>query len=84
MMLAADGEGKEIMTIEGLADPQTGELHPIQESFIKTGAIHFECRILLKTPMDPKCLDRECERLYPAKDYHTLYFGEILECYQTE
>jgi flavin reductase (DIM6/NTAB) family NADH-FMN oxidoreductase RutF len=51
---------------------------------IKTGAIHFECRILLKTPMDPKCLDRECERLYPAKDYHTLYFGEILECYQTE
>lgn len=51
---------------------------------IKTPAIHFECRILLKTPMDPTCLDQECEALYPAKDYHTLYFGEILACYQTE
>jgi flavin reductase (DIM6/NTAB) family NADH-FMN oxidoreductase RutF len=51
---------------------------------IKTPAIHFECKILLKTPMDPKCLDRECEDLYPAKDYHTLYFGEILECYETK
>ena len=35
MMLAADGEGKEIMTIEGLADPQTGELHPIQQVFVE-------------------------------------------------
>ena len=34
--------------------------------------------------MDPRCLDRECEALYPAKDYHTLYFGEIVACYQTE
>ena len=51
---------------------------------IKTPAIHFECKILLKTPMDPKCLDKECEGLYPAKDYHTLYFGEIIECYETE
>jgi flavin reductase (DIM6/NTAB) family NADH-FMN oxidoreductase RutF len=51
---------------------------------IKTPAIHFECKILLKTPMDPKYLDKECEGLYPAKDYHTMYFGEILECYETK
>jgi len=51
---------------------------------IKTPAIQFECRILLKTPMDPKCLDHECHGLYPAKDYHTLYFGEIVECYEME
>ena len=51
---------------------------------IKTPGIHFECKILLKTPMDPKCLDKECQSLYPAKDYHTLYFGEIVECYEME
>jgi flavin reductase (DIM6/NTAB) family NADH-FMN oxidoreductase RutF len=51
---------------------------------IKAPAIHFECKILLKTPMDPQYLDKECESLYPAKDYHTLYFGEIVRCYQTE
>jgi carbon-monoxide dehydrogenase small subunit len=35
MMLAIDAEGTEIMTIEGLADADTGELHPIQASFVK-------------------------------------------------
>jgi carbon-monoxide dehydrogenase small subunit len=35
MMLAIDAEGTEIMTIEGLADADTGELHPIQASFVE-------------------------------------------------
>ncbi len=35
MMLAADAQGKEIMTIEGLADPHTGDLHPIQRAFVE-------------------------------------------------
>ena len=34
MMLAADAQGKEIMTVEGLADPHTGDLHPIQKAFV--------------------------------------------------
>jgi len=32
-MLAIEAEGKEILTIEGMADPDTGELHPIQKAF---------------------------------------------------
>jgi flavin reductase (DIM6/NTAB) family NADH-FMN oxidoreductase RutF len=51
---------------------------------IKTPGIHFECKIVYKAAMDPKFLDKECEGLYPQKDYHTLYFGEILACYETE
>jgi flavin reductase (DIM6/NTAB) family NADH-FMN oxidoreductase RutF len=51
---------------------------------IKTPGIHFECKIVHKAPMDPKFLDKEYEGLYPQKDYHTLYFGEILACYETE
>jgi carbon-monoxide dehydrogenase small subunit len=35
MMLAIDAEGTEIMTIEGMADADTGELHPIQASFVE-------------------------------------------------
>jgi carbon-monoxide dehydrogenase small subunit len=35
MMLAADAQNKEILTIEGLADPVTGELHPIQKAFVE-------------------------------------------------
>jgi carbon-monoxide dehydrogenase small subunit len=35
LTLAIECEGKKIFTIEGLADPETGELHPIQEAFIE-------------------------------------------------
>ncbi len=43
---------------------------------------HYECRIIYKTPLDPRFMARELESIYPQKDYHTLYFGEILGCYQ--
>lgn len=37
LMLALDAEGKDILTIEGLA--QEGKLHPIQEAFISHGGV---------------------------------------------
>jgi flavin reductase (DIM6/NTAB) family NADH-FMN oxidoreductase RutF len=50
---------------------------------IETPGIHLECKIVYKSAMDPALLDDEYdEKLYPEKDYHTLYFGEILECYE--
>jgi len=35
MMLAIEAENKDILTIEGLADPITGSLHPIQRAFVE-------------------------------------------------
>lgn len=46
--------------------------------------IHYECKIIYKSPMNPALLDKDFEKLYPQKDYHTLYFGEILSCYETD
>lgn len=46
--------------------------------------IHYECKIIYKTPMDPAQLNTNFDKLYPEKDFHTLYFGEILACYETE
>lgn len=51
---------------------------------IAVAGIHFECRIIVKTPMDPALMAGDLADLYPEKDYHTLYFGEILSCYQTD
>jgi carbon-monoxide dehydrogenase small subunit len=35
MTLAIDAKDKDILTIEGLADPVTGRLHPIQKAFVE-------------------------------------------------
>lgn len=37
IMLAADAQGKEIITIEGLSQP--GSLHPLQKAFVEKGAV---------------------------------------------
>jgi carbon-monoxide dehydrogenase small subunit len=41
MTLTVECDGKSITTIEGLEDPKTGKLHPIQEAFIDHTA--FQC-----------------------------------------
>jgi len=52
---------------------------------IKTPGRHYECKIVYKSAMDPAHLDKGYDAsVYPQKDYHTLYFGEILACYETE
>jgi len=35
---------------------------------------HYECRILYKTPLDPKFFAGELISIYPQKDYHTPLF----------
>jgi len=56
----------------------------VTSPILKIPGYHYECRIICKAPMDPKLISTDLEQLYPAKDYHTLYFGEILASYQTE
>ena len=55
----------------------------VHSPVIDAPAVHFECRTLYKTAMDPSHLSEDLADLYPEKDYHTLYFGEIVACYQT-
>jgi flavin reductase (DIM6/NTAB) family NADH-FMN oxidoreductase RutF len=51
---------------------------------IDTPGVHYECKIVYKSPIDPTQLDASYgASIYPEKDYHTLYFGEILACYVT-
>jgi len=35
LTLAIECEGKDILTIEGLAHPESGELHPVQKAFVE-------------------------------------------------
>ncbi|PKN69846.1 MAG: flavin reductase [Deltaproteobacteria bacterium HGW-Deltaproteobacteria-12] len=57
----------------------------VASPIIKIRGHHYECKIVYKSAMHPAHLDKNYDSfLYPQKDYHTLYFGEILACYETE
>lgn len=58
---------------------------PAQKTFspiIQMPGVHFECKIVYKTAMDPAFLDETYKRFYPQNDYHSLYFGELVACYE--
>ncbi len=64
---------------------ETADSRQTASPIIKTRGRHYECKIIYKSAMDPAHLDKDyASKLYPQKDYHTLYFGEILACYETE
>ena len=64
---------------------ETTASRQVSSPIIKTAGRHYECKIFYKSPMDPAHLDKENDSsIYPNKDYHTLYFGEILACYEID
>ena len=64
---------------------ETTDSQNVASPIIKVPGIHYECKIVYKSAMNPVHLDKNYDKsLYPQKDYHTLYFGEILACYETE
>jgi flavin reductase (DIM6/NTAB) family NADH-FMN oxidoreductase RutF len=59
-----------------------GQAQKTLSPIIQAPGIHFECKIVYKSAMDPALLDAGYRQLYPKNDFHTLYFGEILDCYE--
>lgn len=61
---------------------------PAQEvdaPIIKECGLHFECRILLTQDMTPDRMDPELVNgIYAPRDFHTMFFGEIVRCYTTD
>jgi flavin reductase (DIM6/NTAB) family NADH-FMN oxidoreductase RutF len=65
-------------------DLETADGQKVASPIIKVPGIHFECKIVYKSAMDEAFLDKNYDKtIYPQKDYHTLYFGEIIACYET-
>jgi flavin reductase (DIM6/NTAB) family NADH-FMN oxidoreductase RutF len=57
----------------------------VASPILKIPGRHYECRIVYKSAMDPAHFDKDLDAsVYPQKDYHTLYFGEIVACYETD
>jgi len=57
----------------------------VSTPIIHLPGLHYENRIVYKSAMDPAFISPELDRdLYAAGDYHTLYFGEIVDCYRID
>jgi flavin reductase (DIM6/NTAB) family NADH-FMN oxidoreductase RutF len=57
----------------------------IRSPYIRESIFHYECRIIHKHRLDPETLDRKImKRYYPQKDYHMVYYGEILGTFVIE
>jgi len=64
---------------------ETSKGMKVVSPIIKTPGYHYECKIVYKSAMNPAYLDKNYDTsLYPLKDYHTLYFGELMACYETD
>lgn len=47
--------------------------------------LHFECKILYRQEMSENGMCPEVlEHAYPQRDFHTMYYGEIVACYSTD
>ena len=66
MLLAVDAHKKDILTIEGIANPVTGDLHPIQKAFVEHSAMQcgvctpgmiLTAKALMDENPDPKADD---------------------------
>ncbi|HTX88264.1 MAG TPA: flavin reductase family protein [Bacteroidales bacterium] len=51
----------------------------ISTPYIAESGYHFECRTIHRHKLDPDRLDESIsKRFYPKKDFHTVYYGEIV------
>ena len=76
--------GRDVDKIK-MCNLETADGQTVASPTIKTPGMHYECKIIYTSAMNEAHLDKTIdESLYPRKDYHTLYFGEIVACYETE
>jgi flavin reductase (DIM6/NTAB) family NADH-FMN oxidoreductase RutF len=49
---------------------------------IKECKIHYECRVIHKLKINSKLVPEKVkETFYPKRDFHTVFFGEIVAAY---
>jgi len=83
IMFCGSNSGREVDKFKACNLTPLAAQHTISP-VLKMPGIHLECRICFKAPMDPVYLNPALDDLYPVNDYHTLYFGDIVACYEMD
>jgi flavin reductase (DIM6/NTAB) family NADH-FMN oxidoreductase RutF len=57
----------------------------VKSPVVKGCDMYYECKIRFKQLMNGEEFPEDIKsKTYPLKDYHYMYFGEIVDCYGTE
>lgn len=57
----------------------------VEVPIIAECGLHYECKIVHKQVMVPEFFNESYDgKWYEQKDYHTMYYGEIVACYTTQ
>lgn len=80
--LCGTRSGRDINKLEA-CNLNTEMCYKADSFFISESIIHFECRTIHRHYLDPAALDPAIDKkYYPGKDYHMVYYGEILGIYK--
>lgn len=61
------------------------EGNKISTPIIENADMHYECKVVYSHPIDINMInDLEVKKLYEDGNYHTLYYGEIVDIYKTK
>jgi flavin reductase (DIM6/NTAB) family NADH-FMN oxidoreductase RutF len=83
LSLCGTKSGRDINKLE-VCNLHVEKCNKVDSFFITESTIHFECRTVYKHFLDPTTLDPAIgKRYYPEKDFHMVYYGEILGIYKT-
>ena len=62
---------------------QTGEAHKTPCPILTGCSVIYECRVVYVQPLDGAAIGQyKLDHLYADEDYHTMFYGEILDCYE--
>lgn len=57
----------------------------VESPIVEGNSMHYECRIKYVQKTNGKDFPKDIrDKMYPEEDYHFLYFGEIIEAYETK
>jgi len=60
-----------------------GKPRKVSSPIILGCPIVYECKVFYKMAIDPRILPKKIiSEIYPDRDFHTFYFGEIVACYR--
>lgn len=63
---------------------KTADSKTVKTPVIADCDVHIECKIICKQALDPAGFGEYITDVYrEQKDYHVLYYGEILSCYES-